>query len=365
MLAEFASFATSHFSPLRGIIAASSIIIFILLFARRRKKAIQLGDYLFWLFITAVFATLSIFPTTIQMISEYGGLDGTGRYDRLITIAYLAIILLFFNNYRQQQLLQKNRLNTERYFQSVHVGRFLDVHDLKPKGDEAVVLVPAYNEGDSISAVLSKVPAELFGVKLTTIVISDGSTDKTVEEALSCNVHVVDLPINSGQAFAYRTGYSIAIRSGFKYVLHLDADGQYDPEELHRLLKPLVDGTHELVSGSRLLGQYEQRFQADNRARSIGLYLFNFVLTILTGRKITDSASGFRGITTELLAKLHLEQRQFFSSELLIESIKKGARYKEVPINFRGRISGQSKKPGTLYYGLGFARTILKSWLKN
>ncbi len=365
MLAEFVSFVTSHFSPLRGIIATSSIIIFILLFARRRKKVIQLGDYLFWLCVTGVFAILSIFPTTIQMISQYVGLEGTGRYDRLITIAYLAIIVLFFTNYRQQLLVQKNRLTAEQYFQSVHVSQFLDQHDLNPEDDEAVVLVPAYNEGDNISAVLSKVPAELFGVKITTIVISDGSTDKTVEEALACNAYVVNLPFNSGQAFAYRTGYNIAIRLGFKYVLHLDADGQYNPEELHRLLQPLIDDTHDLVSGSRLLGHYEERFQANNRARSIGLYLFNFILSLLNGRKITDSASGFRGIRTDLLAKLNLEQRQFFSSELLIESIKKGARYREVPINFRGRISGQSKKPGTLYYGLGFALTVLRSWLKN
>ena len=94
---------------------------------------------------------------------------------------------------------------------------------------------------------------------------------------------------NSGQAFAYRTG--LAILGEFKYVLHLDADGQYKPEELHAFA-PLVNDESDLVSGSRLLGEYEEKFQP-NIIRSLGVYCFNFILSIITGCRVTDSAMVF------------------------------------------------------------------------
>jgi glycosyltransferase involved in cell wall biosynthesis len=175
----------------------------------------------------------------------------------------------------------------------------------------------------------------------------------------------LELAVNSGQAFAYRTGYKVAMLGGFKYVLHLDADGQYNPEELHLLLNPLIKGEADFVSGSRLLGAYEEKFKNNNVVRSIGVYFFNFVLRIITGYKVTDSASGFRGITVNVLSKLQLEQTQFHSSELLIEAVKKGATYTEVGVSFNRRFAGKSKKPSDFSYAVGFTKAIIKSWFRN
>ena len=113
------------------------------------------------------------------------------------------------------------------------------------------------------------------------------------------------------------------------------------------------------------MGTYEERFKISNLPRSIGVVFFNYILTFLLGLKITDSSSGFRSINVKFLPMLTLKQEQFHSSELLIESIKKGARFKEVPISFLGRISGKSKKPNSVKYAFGFLNAIIRTWLRN
>ena len=176
---------------------------------------------------------------------------------------------------------------------------------------------------------------------------------------------LVEHPTNFGQCMAYRTGYMIAMGLKVENIIHLDADGQYQPEELEILLQPIINNEADFVSGSRLMGKYEQQNAKGHLTRSIGVRFFNILLTILTGEKITDSASGFRAMKVSFLPLLTLKQDQFHSSELLIESLKNGAKFKEVPISFLKRISGDSKKPSSFRYGLGFINAILSTWTRK
>ena len=150
----------------------------------------------------------------------------------------------------------------------------------------------------------------------------------------------------------------------FKYLVHLDADGQYDPREIENLVKPLIENSYNFVSGSRLMGYYENKYSNSQLIRTFGIFFFNYLLTLILRQKITDSASGFRSIKVDLLSKLNFKQDQFHSTELLIEAISKNANFKEVPVSFFKRNSGTSKKPNALRYGLGFSRAILKTWLR-
>ncbi len=352
-------------SPFRTIVFIFSSFSIFYLVRRRLNKEIQFGDFVFWATLTCVFITLSIYPALLGDISYYAGLSGKGRYDRLILLSFIAIILLFIQIYRLQTSIRLIKLQTADSLQALYAKEFLTRSEMVPGSEDLLLLIPAYNEEKSIKHVIERVPKAISDIRVNTIVISDGSTDKTVQEALDCGAHVVELPFNSGQAFAYRTGYKIAILGEFKYVLHLDADGQYKPEELHLLLAPLVNDESDLVSGSRLLGEYEEKFQPNNIIRSLGVYCFNFILSIITGCRVTDSASGFRGVTVSILSKLNLEQTQFHSSELLIEAVKKGARFTEVGVSFKRRMAGTSKKPAELFFAIGFIKAIIKSWFKN
>ena len=143
-------------------------------------------------------------------------------------------------------------------------------------------------------------------------------------------------------------------------VVSIDADGQHVPDEMPSLVRPILDGEADLVNGSRLLGEFER----ESRIRHVGVHFFSWVVTIMTGQRITDPSNGYRATRPEILKHLSLDQDQFWASELLIEALRMRARITEVPITIRARHAGQSKKPKSLKYGWHFAKAIIKTWLK-
>jgi hypothetical protein len=222
------------------------------------------------------------------------------------------------------------------------------------------VVIPAYNEGENIGAVLASVPGDVCGLATRVVVVVDGATDDTASVVLGLDHAAMSCVINRGGGSALRAGYDLAAEAGADVVVTLDADGQHDPAEIPRLVGPIVDGRADLVSGSRVLGSY----QKDSHVRAAGVVLFNWLVSALTLRRITDCSNGFRAIRVSALAQLDLRQRQFHTSELLLDAIKKGLRVVEVPVTVRMRAGGESKKGPTLKYAVGFTRAILGTWLR-
>jgi glycosyltransferase involved in cell wall biosynthesis len=166
--------------------------------------------------------------------------------------------------------------------------------------------------------------------------------------------------MNRGQGAALRTGYRLALATGAELVVSMDADGQHQPSELSRLVKPIVDGEADVVGGSRVLGEADP----NSAAREMGIKLFAQLLSLLTLTKVTDPACGYRAVRTEALRGLEFRQDQFHNSEFIVEASKKGLRSIEVPVTITQRISGTSKKPAHFRYGLGFANALVRAWLR-
>jgi glycosyltransferase involved in cell wall biosynthesis len=223
-----------------------------------------------------------------------------------------------------------------------------------------LVVIPAYNEGENVGAVVSRVPDKVCGLPTTVLVVDDGSDDGTVEAAEAAGAVVARHLRNRGGGAALRTGYALAAEAGAALVVTLDADGQHLPEEMPRLVRPIVAGRADAVNGSRTLGSADP----NTFSRELGLRVFNRVLTTVTRTEITDCSSGYRAIKAEALAKLDLRQEQFHASEWLIEASKRGLRLEEVPITVASRMHGETKKPATIGYGLGFAKAIVRTWLR-
>lgn len=222
------------------------------------------------------------------------------------------------------------------------------------------VIIPAYNEAENIGAVLDRIPAEVGGLRTKSLVIVDGATDTTEEVVRALHQAALAYTINRGGGSALKAGYEMALEAGAEIVVTLDADGQHLPEEIPRLVEPILAGEADLVNGSRVLGQYE----SDERIRATGVVLFNWLVSLLTLTRITDCSNSFRAIRASALRDLSLRQSQFHSSELLIDALKKGVRMIEVPITIRRRLSGESKKGPTLRYAWGFTRAIFQTWLR-
>ncbi|MCK5092167.1 MAG: glycosyltransferase family 2 protein [Gammaproteobacteria bacterium] len=354
-----------NISVFRYLVIAIAVLGLIGLLRLVHKRKIAGYEFVLWGGVLVSTVILGFFPRLIVHFFDYVNLSSSTRYDRLIQLGYIfsfiTLSLVFYYRYK----LDSFKTLFIRTIQAPLVKGFVSDNKELIDNVKILILIPAFNEEGNLLKIIQRIPEKICGIKPHVLIISDGSTDQTTHEAISGNAILVEHPTNFGQCMAYRTGYQIATVLHAEYVIHLDADGQYQPEEIELLLTPILNNEADIVSGSRLLGKYEQFFSSNHRIRSFGVLFFNLLLTVLTGNKITDSASGFRAIRAKYLPMLTLKQEQFHSSELLIESLKKGAVLKEVPVTFLKRISGDSKKPDVLRYSYGFINAILRTWMRK
>ena len=223
------------------------------------------------------------------------------------------------------------------------------------------VVIAAYNEQGVIGSVVDALPATICGLDTTAVVVSDGSADGTVAEGREHGALVADVPVNRGQGAALRLGYRLAREGGARYIVTTDADGQYNPAEMERVLAPVVSGEADFVTGSRKLGSQETK----DLVRRMGTWVFAQTITVLTGEHITDSSFGLRAMRAEVTGVVRLEQPQYQSAELLIAVLARGFRVSEVPATIHKRQVGESKKGHNAIYGLRFARVVVGTWWRE
>jgi hypothetical protein len=223
------------------------------------------------------------------------------------------------------------------------------------------IVIAAYNEEGVVGSVTEALPATLCGLDTAVIVVSDGSRDGTAAEAKAHGALVCDVPVNRGQGAALRLGYRLAREGGAEYIVTTDADGQYNPAEMDRVLAPVVAGDADFVTGSRKLGSQETK----DPVRRLGTWVFAVAISTLTGQRITDSSFGLRAMRAEITGKISLEQPQYQSSELLIAVLTHGFRVIEVPATIHKRQVGESKKGHNAIYGLKYAGVVLGTWLRE
>ena len=228
---------------------------------------------------------------------------------------------------------------------------------------DITIVIAALNEANNLKQVLPRIPSKICGLNTGILLVDDGSKDQTKELDKVYDIGFVPIPISLGQGAALRLGYQLALAGGAKIVVTMDADGQHRPEEIERLVAPIIDDTADFVIGSRILGKYEP----DDAIRLCGVLVFSQLLSILLGMKITDCSNGFRAIRANVLDAVvsSLVQKQFHTSELLIIVAKRGYKIIEVPMTCLKRISGKSKKGNNLYFGLSFAKAMLSTWLRE
>jgi hypothetical protein len=280
--------------------------------------------------------------------------------ERILGLAVFAIAILFLLVMRA--LTESARMNQQlsALLEGLAWEEFKGAKLPERFRDRIAVVIPAYNEADNVASVIERVPKEASGIETRILVVDDGSGDETSDAAARAGAVVARHVINRGGGAALRTGYRLMSESGAKIVVTLDADGQHRPEEMERLLKPILDGEVDMAHGSRVLGEAD----ANTRARELGIVFFNRVVSFITRTKVSDCSNGYRAVRTTVLPSLVLRQEQFHTSEFMIEAIKRGIPAKEVPVTVDKRLSGHSKKPAVVRYGLGFTNAIVRTWLR-
>ena len=230
-------------------------------------------------------------------------------------------------------------------------------------GAPVAVVIPAYNEGPTVAAVVAAIPNELGGLATEVIVVSDGSTDATTAEAASAGALVCDIPFNRGQGLVFKLGYWLARTRGAQVIATIDADGQYEPLELERLVEPIVAGRADFVNGSRRLGTE----LTTDPIRHAGVIFFGGLVSVLLRQRITDPACGIRAMRANITESVRLDQPQYQTSELLIGTAMRGFRVIEVATTMLDRPEGATgtKKGPNLLYGMRFARAVLGTWRRE
>ncbi len=163
-------------------------------------------------------------------------------------------------------------------------------------GERVLVIVPAYQEEQALPGVLKELAEEV--PHLDVLVVDDGSRDRTAEVAAAAGVAVARLPFNLGVGGALRVGFLFALRNGYDRAVQFDGDGQHDASEIPRLLTA-VDSGADLVIGSRFADG-----SADypvGRTRRFAMRLLGRIVQLLSGQRLTDTSSGFRGFSAPLI----------------------------------------------------------------
>lgn len=194
--------------------------------------------------------------------------------------------------------------------------------------DRARILaaIPCYNEAKSIQNVVSRT-RKYVGLVL---VVDDGSTDETATLAQKAGATVIRHDQNRGKGMAMNTAFAKAQELGAAALVLLDGDGQHDPDELPRVLSPVLSGEADVVIGSRFLnGGRGIPFY-----RTIGQRILTLVANLSTGMKMTDTQSGFRAFSAKAIAALRFQERQLGSVESETQFLigRKGLKAMEVPI---------------------------------
>lgn len=206
------------------------------------------------------------------------------------------------------------------------------------------IIMPIYNEKDTIHEILERVRAvKLGGIEKEIVLVDDCSTDGT-SEVLSKEVAIGDVrlfshPQNRGKGAAIQSGLQQATGD---LIIVQDADLEYDPQDYSKLIQPILCGQTKVVYGSRFaLGHHKKMFFSQRVA--------NTVLTILTnllyGTSLSDMETCYKVFPTEIIKPIRLRAQRFdFEPEITAKLLKRGYRIMEVPISYMGREYHQGKK---------------------
>lgn len=190
------------------------------------------------------------------------------------------------------------------------------------------IVIAAYNEGKSISKVVSGLKNAGYS---NIVVVDDGSNDNTFNVIKTLKIHALKHIVNRGQGASLKTGIDYALKNGADIIITFDADGQHKVEDIPAMIKPIIDKQCDATIGSRFLKKTKMPL-----FRRITLKIGVIILWIFYGVKMTDAHNGFRAFSKEAARKIDItSDRMEHASQIIEEIHKKKIKYKEVPVTIK------------------------------
>lgn len=206
--------------------------------------------------------------------------------------------------------------------------------------NKAIIYMPALNEGMTIHRVLSTVPKTLVSIsEIELLVINDGSTDNTASEATRFGATVINHNYNKGVGSAFQTAVNYALKAKADVLVSIDADGQFDVQQIDEMIKPILNHQADFCIGNRFSNGRPKlmpkvKFWGNNRISNI--------VSFVSRTKIHDASCGFRAYSRDCLLNLNLDGRFTYTHETILDLANKGYRVAQIPVNvtyFDDRVS--------------------------
>jgi glycosyltransferase involved in cell wall biosynthesis len=210
---------------------------------------------------------------------------------------------------------------------------------MSPKQMLISIIIPLYNEEQTIGNVIERVQTVMkqTGLNFEIIVADDHSFDNSLAVAQTYPVRVYSLTAHVGKGMGLRAGFA---KAEGNIIVTIDSDGSHRPEELPKLINPILKNKADLIIGSRYLHQKNVNAK---RLNAFGVKLFNILIQMFIGVYVTDSQSGYRAMKHDVLKMQHLKSGGYeIETEMLVKTAKSHYRVLEVPISFEQRTYGRS-----------------------
>lgn len=220
------------------------------------------------------------------------------------------------------------------------------------------LLIPAFNEEENIGTTLKKLPDYIDYV----LVVDDGSHDATSEIATNNGAAVISHRKNKGVGATFQTGVRAMLASDIDIMVNMDADGQFNSDDIVKLIDPIIDQKAEFVTASRFMDK--NMIPVMPPIKKWGNYRMSALIGRLTGRKFYDVSCGFRAYTREVLYKMNLFGSFTYTQETFINLAFKQVDMMEVPVSVLGkRAIGKSRIASNLFkYAFQTSNIILKTF---
>lgn len=196
-------------------------------------------------------------------------------------------------------------------------------------------MIPCFNEEKTLPLVIRSIPKKIPGIsKIETLVVDDGSTDKTYKVAKKLKVnHIIRHINNKGLACSFTDGMNFCIEKGYDIIVNTDGDNQYPQQDIPRLIKPILEGKAEIVIADRQVWKIKHFSLIKKILQKIG----SWVVKIVSGVNIPDAASGFRARSREAAIKTHIFTDFSYVIETIIQAAKKKISITWIPIKVNPR----------------------------
>lgn len=202
---------------------------------------------------------------------------------------------------------------------------------MKPVGTRKLIIqIPCFNEEESIGATLAALPRHVEGFHaVETLVIDDGSRDGTVRAAREAGVdYLVLLPHHQGLARAFMAGLEACLKAGADVIVNTDADNQYTASSIGDLVKPIVDGSAQMVVGARPISDIREFSLTKKLLQRLGSAVVRFA----SGTRVPDAASGFRALHSDAAMRLYVYGNYTYTLETIIQAGRKNLPVASVPV---------------------------------